>query len=101
MGEKAVSGLVQQAYPAPFNSVPPPVTTHKPGQLPYSEIRKFFEEVSSLCSSVVVFVSCMYLFINDCLFTPILAVFCSCCCNITFCVCDRRECVVGTVKHSW
>jgi hypothetical protein len=41
-----VPGLVDKAYPEPFNTCPPPVTIHKPGQLPHSQIQKFFDEVS-------------------------------------------------------
>ncbi|KAK7094837.1 1-deoxypentalenic acid 11-beta-hydroxylase-like [Littorina saxatilis] len=44
MADKPVSGLVDKAVPEPFNTLPPPVKEKKPGQLPYSEIKKFFEE---------------------------------------------------------
>lgn len=44
MSDEAVPGLISETYPAPFNTPPPPVTGKKPGQLPYAEIQKFFDE---------------------------------------------------------
>lgn len=37
-------GLVEEAYPEPFNTPPPSGTCTKPGQLPYSQIKQFFDE---------------------------------------------------------
>jgi len=37
-------GECDVAFPAPFNNPPAPVTVEKPGQLPYSQIQKYFTE---------------------------------------------------------
>ncbi|CAL1525916.1 unnamed protein product [Lymnaea stagnalis] len=42
--KKRFPGESDEAFPAPFISPPSPVTTIKPGQLPYTEIQKFFDE---------------------------------------------------------
>lgn len=37
-------GLVETAFPEPFNQPPHPVSGTKPGQLPYADIQRFFDE---------------------------------------------------------
>ncbi|XP_050412522.2 phytanoyl-CoA dioxygenase, peroxisomal [Patella vulgata] len=37
-------GLIDKVYPDVFNLCPPDVNERKPGQLPYSEIQKFYDE---------------------------------------------------------
>ncbi|KAL8613266.1 hypothetical protein ACOMHN_001590 [Nucella lapillus] len=43
-GKNGVPGMVGEAHPAPFNTPPPPVAVSKPGQLPYSDILRFFDQ---------------------------------------------------------
>ena len=37
-----------QAFPEPYNTIPPAVSEKKPGQLSEKQIRQFFEEVHCL-----------------------------------------------------
>ncbi|XP_041369338.1 uncharacterized protein LOC121383399 isoform X2 [Gigantopelta aegis] len=44
METKKWPGMVDTAYPEPFNKVPPPVATKKPGQLARDQIELFFKQ---------------------------------------------------------